>query len=336
MQIVKAVELRSVDGRYGATCDQRHENHRFRRCPARNQVSKAMWALAILAACSVICPRLSAQTSDDATRLRAIYQSLKPRLDHNSLHRRLYLDSQESPSTVTGEIYAVMDYPFSTVSDAFNDSSRAPTNWCDMLILHPNIKYCQASGGSSGNTLTVNVSQKEVPENLGATYRLRFDYDPATTSPGYFRVKLHADSGPLNTRDYQIVLEAVSLSRDRTFLHLTYAYSYGVIGRLAMKGYLATFGSGKVGFTNIADPSATQPEYVAGMRGLVERNTMRYYLAIDAWLDEPPGQPDTRLEQRLSNWFSASEQYPRQLHEIDWQQYMQMKKEEYWRQQVGQ
>jgi len=146
------------------------------------------------------------------------------------------------------------------------------------------------------------------------------------------QVKLHADSGPLNTRDYRIVLEAVSLSGDRTFLHLTYAYSYDMIGRLAMKAYLATIGRGKVGFTNIADPSATQAEYVGGARGLMERNTMRYYLAIDAYLSAMSSPPDKRLEQSLSNWFNASEQYPRQLHEVDRLPYMQMKYDEYRRQ----
>jgi len=290
--------------------------------------------LAVLAACCLVCTGLQAQTSDDAARLLATYHDLKPRLDQNAFHRRLYLDSQESPSTVTGEIYAVMDYPFVTVHDALSDTSNGVNNWCDVLLLHPNIKYCRSSGSSSGNVLTVNVSQEEVAEELRSTYRLRFNYDAAVTSPGYFRVKLHADSGPLNTRDYQIVLEAVSLGSHRTFLHLTYAYSYGALGRLAMKGYLATFGRGKVGFTEIADSSAARPEYVSGVRGLVERNTMRYFLAIDARLSEPPGQPDTRLEQRLNNWFSASEQYPRQLHEIDRQQYMQMKQEEYRRQQA--
>ncbi|TDN70240.1 hypothetical protein [Paraburkholderia sp. BL10I2N1] len=310
------------------------------RTPARSQASDQVHrkarTLTILAACCLLCQGLSAQTPDDAISLRQIYQSLIPRLDHNPFQRRLYLDSQESPSTVKGEIYAVMDYPFATVNDALNDPSQGPVNWCDVLILHPNIKYCHASADSSGNTLTVNISKKEVAEELGATYRVRFDYHAATTSPGYFQVKLHADSGPLNTRDYQIVLEAVSLSGDRTFLHLTYAYSYGVIGGLAMKGYLATFGRGKVGFTNIADSSAAQAEYVGGVRGLVERNTMRYYLAIDAYLGALSSLPDRRLEQRLSNWFSASEQYPRQLHEIDRQQYMQMKQEEYRRQQTKQ
>ncbi|MEX3686473.1 hypothetical protein AB3X91_07665 [Paraburkholderia sp. BR14263] len=310
------------------------EIHRSRRDRVTTLVRTIVRTLTILAASYLPCAGLSAQPADNATSLRATYESLKPQLDHAAFHRRLYLDSRESPSTVTGEIYAVLDYPFGTVSDVFNDPTQSPKNWCDVLILHPNIKYCHASANSSGDTLTVYVSQEEVAEELASTYRLQFDYEPATTSPGYFRLKLHSDSGPLNTRDYQIVLEAVSLGSGRTFLHLTYAYSYGAIGRLAMKGYLATFGHGKVGFTNLAEPSAAEPKFVDGVRGLVERNTMRYYLAIDAYLGEPTSLPDNRVQQRLSNWFSASEQYPRQLHEIDRQQYMEMKQEEYRRQQA--
>ncbi|WP_408602561.1 hypothetical protein [Paraburkholderia guartelaensis] len=300
------------------------------------RLHRTLSVLTFLAASCLLCPELLAQASDDADRLRATYLSMKLLLEHNSFHRRLYLDSQESPSTVTGEIYAVMDHPFATVSDALGDPSKGAANWCDVLLLHPNVKYCHVSDSSNGNTITVNISQREAATELGSTYQLRFNYDAPISSPGYFRVRLHADSGPLNTRDYEIALEVASLDSERTFLHLTYAYSYGTLGRLAIKGYLSTFGSGKVGFTNIADPSALQPEYVDGMRGLVERNTMRYYLAIDAWLGEPPGSPDMRLEQRLSNWYSASEQYPRQLHEIDRQQYMQMKQQEYRRQPMEQ
>jgi len=288
--------------------------------------------LTILAMCCLLHQGLAAQGLDDAVRMRETYQRLIPRFDHNAFQRRLYLDSQESPSLVKGEIYAVMDYPFATVNGTFNDSLQGPVNWCAALMLHPNIKYCRVSDANNGNTLIVNISRRPVAEKLASTYLVQFDYDATNTSPGYLQVKLHADSGPLNTRDYRIVLEAVSLSGDRTFLHLTYAYSYDMIGRLAMKACLATIGRGKVGFTNIADPSATQAEYVGGARGLMERNTMRYYLAIDAYLSAMSSPPDKRLEQSLSNWFNASEQYPRQLHEVDRLPYMQMKYDEYRRQ----
>ncbi|CAN7314504.1 hypothetical protein LJR230_001563 [Trinickia sp. LjRoot230] len=302
--------------------------------PTTRALLKAVLMASILMACWQLClGGAPANGANGAATLLDTYQKLIPRLERNQFNRQMYLDSEESSSTLKGEVYAVMAYPFATVSGAFNDPSQGPLNWCDVLILHPNIKYCHTTGG---NTLIVNVSKKEVAEELSATYRLQLEYDAATIGPGYLQVKLHADQGPLNTRDYRIALEAVALGDDRTFLHLTYAYSYDMIGRLAMKVYLAAFGRGKVGFTEIADPSADQPKYIGGMRGLMERNTMRYYLAIDAYLGALSSPPEKRLEQRLAAWFAASERYRRQLHEMDRQEYLQMKYDEYRRQQTVQ
>jgi hypothetical protein len=84
---------------------------------------------------------------------------------------------------------------------------------------------------------------------------------------------LSAAEGPLSTKDYRIVLEAVDIGKGRTFLHRTYSYGFGMAGRIAMKTYLATIGSAKVGSTQ-----ASSGDYIGGVRGLVERNTMRYYL----------------------------------------------------------
>jgi hypothetical protein len=128
------------------------------------------------------------------------------------------------------------------------------------------------------------------------------------------------------------VLEAVAIDSTHTFIHLTYSYGYGTAGRLAMKTYLATIGSDKVGFSKSADSG----DYIGGVRGLVERNTMRYYLAIDAYLASlslPAGQ---RLDARLNRWFDATEAYPRQLHEVEKDDYIQMKHHEVQRQQTEQ
>lgn len=289
-----------------------------------------------LMACCLPCLG-TASSTDDASNLREMYQKLMPQLEHNQFERPLYLISEESPTTLKGEVYAVMAYPFATLNEVFDDPTQGSKNWCDVMILHPNIKYCRATSGERDNTLVVNVSKKEVAEELATTYVVQFEYDAATTGPGYLQVKLHADRGPLGTRDYQIVVEAVELGGGRTFLHLTYAYSYGAIGRLAMKAYLAAFARGKVGFTEIDDPSsAARPAYIGGMRGLMERNTMRYYLAVDAYLGALSAPPDKQLVQRLTNWFDANERYPLQLHEMDRQEYMQMKFDEYQRQQTGQ
>lgn len=271
----------------------------------------------------------------DATRLRDKYQSLTQQLSHNPFHRELYLESAETGSSLKGDIYAVVDYPFATVSGALDDPSQGPTNWCDVLILHLNIKYCRPSTSAGGTQLIVNLGRK-VEEKLSSTYRVQFNYRSAAMTAGYFQVDLDADTGPMSTKDYRIVLEAIPVGGARTFLHLTYSYGYGTAGRFAMKTYLATIGSDKVGFTTASDSSSGKTEYIGGVRGLVERNTMRYYLAIDAYLKSLSSPPGKRLDQSLATWFDATEQYPRQLHEVDRDDYMTMKHAEYKRQQTEQ
>lgn len=300
---------------------------------ARNRPRNMWQVLTILVLCW-LCHSLLALAADDAASLRDKYQHLTQQLNHNQFQRQLHLESTESPSTLKGDIYAVVEYPFATVNSALNDPVQGPANWCDVLILHLNTKYCHASTNSNGNMLSVNIGKKGEQE-LADAYRVQFNYRAAATSPKYFRVELNADSGPLGTKDYRIVLEAVAINGNHTFLHLTYSYSYGMAGRIAMKTYLATIGRSKVGFTTTGGQSA-QTQYIGGVRGVVERNTMRYYLAIDAYLSGLSSAPDKRLGQRLTNWFNATEQYARQLHEVERQEYMQMKYKEYRRQQTAQ
>ena len=99
-----------------------------------------------------------------------------------------------------------------------------------------------------------------------------------------------------------------------------------------METYLATVGSDKVGFTVTGKQADGQTEFIGGLRAVVERNTMRYYLAIDAFLEAEKAAPAERLERRLQNWFTATESYPRQLHEMDRASYLEMKRAEVARQ----
>ena len=61
---------------------------------------------------------------------------------------------------------------------------------------------------------------------------------------------------------------------------------------------------------------------------------MRYYLAIDAYLGSLAAPAPQRFEQSLERWYSGTERYPRQLHEIDRDSYLAMKRREYQRQQA--
>lgn len=303
--------------------------------PTGNRRAQQWLMAALMAVFCCLCQSAFAQAADNAAALRDKYQSLTQQLAHNPFQRPLYLESQELPSALSGDIYGVVNYPFATVNGTLNDPTQGPANWCDVLILHLNTKYCHASTSANGTVLAVNIGKK-TEESLSSSYRVQFNYRPAASSPDYFRVELTAASGPLSTKDYRIVLEAIPAGDSRTFIHLTYAYGYGTAGRLAMKTYLATIGSDKVGFSTTPDPSTGEAHSIGGVRGLVERNTMRYYLAIDAYLGALSSPPNARLDKRLGDWFDATEQYQRQLHEVSRADYMHMKHDEYQRQQTAQ
>lgn len=263
--------------------------------------------------------------------LRAKYTELGKQLRNNQFRRALYLNSAESSHDLKGDIYAVVDYPFAAVNVALNN----PAHWCDVLILHVNNKYCHASSNNAGTVLTVNIGKK-YDQPLADSYRVEFSYREIIATPDYFAVELNAETGPLSTRDYRIWLEATPVQNGRTFLHFTYAYAFGLTGRLAMQGYLATIGRDKVGFTVTGKQPNGQPIFIQGVRGVVERNTMRYYLAIDAYLAALATPPKDQLEKRLQYWYNATDQYARQLHEVERDDYFKMKRKEYQRQQVAQ
>jgi len=251
-----------------------------------------------------------------AATLRAKLQALAPQLERNAFRRPLALESSEAADRLSGDVYALVDHPFARVSGAL----REPAAWCQVLMLHLNTKHCAVKGG--GTTLAVAIGRK-FDQPLSDAQTIAFAYTLGKADANYLDVRLSADTGPLSTRDYSIVFEAAPADGGKTAIHLRYAYAYGTAARLAMKGYLATLGSDKVGFT-----PAGQGGYIGGVRGVVERNTMRYYLAIDSYLDAPgAGQ----LDQRLAAWFDATEQYAKQLHEIDRNDYLAMKRREFQR-----
>lgn len=260
--------------------------------------------------------------------LLAKYEEFKPQLSKNQFNRPLYLDSTESPGSLKGDIYAVLSYPFSSVSQSF----KGPERWCDMLILHLNTKYCRATNDGGRPQLLVSIGKKN-DQPLDEAYQVAFSFAAPGSTADYLDVTLNASDGPMGTSDYRIILEAVPLPDGKSFIHLTYSYGYGVAAKLAMRAYLSTVGSGKVGFTR--NGGTEKNDYIGGVRGVVERNTMRYYLAIDSYLSALNVPLGAQLERRLGTWFDATERYHRQLHEVDREDYLKMKRSEYKRQQTA-
>jgi hypothetical protein len=262
------------------------------------------------------------------TVLRAKYSELSGKLEDNQFRKPLYLDSSEDSGEVKGSLYALIEEPFPTVQSALKE----PAHWCDILILHLNTKYCRASAAGAWTVLMVNIGRK-AEQPIAQSFRVEFSYRVIAATPDHLAVVLEAAKGPFGTRNYSILLEAVPLNSGQTFVYLAYSYTYGTAAKLAIHAYLGTAGAKKVGFTVTGKRNDGQVEYIDGLRGLVERNTMRYYLAIEAYLGALSVPPAAQFEKRLRDWYAAVERYPRQLHEIEQNDYLEMKRREYLRQQ---
>lgn len=266
----------------------------------------ARWTASLGAAALLAFAPLAAHA--DAAALRARHAELKQQLSQNPYGRALHIDSAESGDSLQGDIYAVLDHPFERVRQALQD----PEAWCDIMLLPFNTRACEATG----NQLAVRIGRKP-DQPVEQAYPITFGFQPGATDAQFLEARLGAGQGPFGTRDYRIRAQAVPLEDGRTFMHMRYSYGFGGAGRFAMQAYLATAGANKAGFTT------------NGLRGAVERNAMRYYLAIDAYLDTMDVPVAQRVERRIQQWFSATERYPRQLREMDRATYASIKRDVY-------
>ena len=200
----------------------------------------------------------------------------------------------------------MLDHPFAKLADALGKAGA----WCEVLVMPMHVQQCSADAGS----VAMTVATKLGPEAAEGV-KLRFAFKVASRSAEYVALQLTAPEGPYGTRNYNMALEAIPVDATHSFIHLTYSYSYGTMAKLGTQTYLSTSGKDKVGFTT------------GGMRGILERNAMRYLLAVDAYLGSLSAPADQRIDPRLKAWCASLERYPKQLHEPQ-PDYAQLKREQ--------
>lgn len=261
--------------------------------------------------------------AQDAGSLKAGHDALRTSLAHNAFNRPLHLESSERAGRLSGDIYARISQPYGVVSPALREAA----NWCDILMLHLNVKACHSSSEDRLDGLSLRIGRRS-DQPLADAYRLDFRFRVLSFTPEYLQLALDAAQGPLGTSDYRMRLEVVKLDAEHSFLHLSYTYAYGLAARVAMRSYLATRGRDKRGFSVVGQDRQGQPVLIGGTRGVIERNTMRYYLAIEAYLGALALPEPMRLERRLSDWHAGVERHPVQLHELERNEYLAMKRRE--------
>ncbi len=269
-----------------------------------------------------VCPvQPFSATAED---LLETYREIEAILKGAEFALPMHLESLEERNALRGDVYGVIKTPFKTLRDTL----EVPANWCDIVLLHHNIKACTSRQARDKCLLTFFSGRKfyQTPEEA---YPLTFEYQVMVQSPEQVRVLLTADEGPMDTKDYRIELEAVPLGKGKTFAHLSYAYRYGAIGRMAIKTYFATLGRGKVGFTVIGTDGEGRSDYVGGTRGMIERNVVRYYYAMQAYLNSLKFPEHQRFNERISQWYDLTDQHRRQLSEMKKEKYLEGKRREH-------
>ena len=268
--------------------------------------------------------------SADLGEMQNLYRSLQPRLAQSPFQRELVLDSTEASERLSGDIYATLDAPLASLELV----NRSPQRWCEILLLISNTKSCVVGRQDDAPALQLRMGTKG-PQALASTTPMDFRFETSPPQAAVLETHLSANTGPMGTKDGTLLVQAIALGARKSFIHLHYSYRSSLAGRLATGVYLQTLGRGKVGFSKEQAQSteAGRPadaQWVGGVRGIIERNTMRYFMGLSCGLQfAGTDAPAQRFAQMAPCWYDETERYPQQLHDMGRAEYLEMKRGEY-------
>lgn len=193
----------------------------------------------------------------------------------------------------------------------------SPVAWCDIVLLHFNVKACVPGTDRGHARLSVyHGGKRSLGAEEGAALRYSFAVE---TRASRLAVMLRADRGSLGTRDHRLRLVASPAGAARTAVRFDYAFEASGWARQVLRAYLATAGRHKCGFSVVEDDG--ERHCVRGVRGILERNAVRYYYAMIAVLEGQAAAPGDAAW-RARRWFDLTETQPRQLREMSREEYL--------------
>ena len=242
------------------------------------------------------------------------------KFEKNSFGFPLFLESFERNDRVYVDVYGIFDQTFSNVVNVLN----VPANWCDIVSLHTNVKACTYRELPGSWQLTFYIGRKVYQPPKDA-HQVIYRYSKVMQRQGYMDINLNADEGPFGTKDHRMRFEALPLDRGKTFVHVHYEYTDSAALRVAEKIYFATLGLGKVGFTVTGTDKKGKPVYIGGPRGAIERNAVRYYFAIQSFMNTLRYPEESRFRMRIIQWYDLTIRYRKQLFDLDRKDYLAFK-----------
>jgi hypothetical protein len=71
------------------------------------------------------------------------------------------------------------------------------------------------------------------------------------------------------------------------------------------------------------------PVYIGGPRGAIERNAVRYYFAIQSFMNTLRYPEESRFSMRTDKWYDLTDRYRKQLFDLDKKDYLTFKTTEH-------
>jgi len=195
--------------------------------------------------------------------------------------------------------------------------------WCEFVPLHLNIKTCSFQKHGEEQKLGFYVGAKgyRTPDQASLLL-MKFH---ATMEEEVLLIHFSAKDGPYDSSDYDFSIRAIGIEGG-VYLEFDLSSVPGKVSSLA-NIYFLTVARNKMGFSKIETVTG-ETKYIGGRRGAAERNVVRYLLAIQTYFATLEVSPKMRYEARLERWFDATQQYKRQLYEMDRETYLSIKKRE--------
>lgn len=265
---------------------------------------------------------LSVPARADRQQLLQEYRQVRQETARNPFDEPLFIRSHNRDERLGSDIYAVLPQSFTDVRAALTQADE----WCRFLVLNQNVKACTWRRGEEGSQLSLFVGRKfyQPPQDA---YHVDGAFEVTSTRNDFLRVSLRAAEGPLGTEDYRISVQAAPIDQG-TLVQLSWGYEDSWRSRMATSAYLATLGKDKIGFSIVGESPSGKPRFVQGVRGMIERNAMRYYLALRAHLQTDGLPAEQQTEAGMGTWYRMVEHYGRQLHELSRDEYFSNKRRE--------
>jgi hypothetical protein len=250
------------------------------------------------------------------------YQELQEAIRRGPFGFPLQVRAEERRDLVSAEALGIMDHPL----QAFGAAVSEAASWCEFIPLNLNIKACTIQWDAREPLITLYIGGKGYLSPEWASQQ-PYRFLVRARQREYVAVELSALQGLLGTKAHRLEFEAASVD-GRTVVALRSSYEQSAASKLATTIYLATVGREKVGFSRERLSPDGQASFVRGAQGMIERNLMRYYLVLKAFLDTQALPDGRRFEARISTVYDLMERYPAQLHEMERAEYLDAKRRE--------